>query len=201
MPRTSHVSRRWLFCSSACLGQGQHTVAPAFQCHALQSPDTSPSSLALSLQSVSVSFLVVFRNLISVFVAAFEFFVQVGATLQPRFPHTSHELERRDNASAWQGLGAFLQCCRWFAPHLQSFGFCFPCLACPHPVQGAALYAVGDAAAAAVKHTDLNVETSEVLSLRLFGYLLVAINLSSTFAYTIICKRALKKLELQATPP
>ena len=42
--------------------------------------------------------------------------------------------------------------------------------------------AVGDAAAA-VKHTDPNAETSELLSLRLFGYLLVAINLSSTFAY------------------
>lgn len=70
----------------------------------------------------------------------------------------------------------------------------------PTPVQGAALYAVGDAAAAAVKRTDTNAETSELLSLRLFGYLLVAINLTSTFAYNIICKRALKKLELQASP-
>ena len=42
-------------------------------------PTTTNSSLALSLQSVSVSFLVVFRNLIAVFVAAFEFFVQVNA--------------------------------------------------------------------------------------------------------------------------
>jgi hypothetical protein len=39
-----------------------------------------PSILALSLHTVSVSFLVVFRNLIALFVAAFEYFVQVNAS-------------------------------------------------------------------------------------------------------------------------
>ncbi len=47
----------------------------------------------------------------------------------------------------------------------------------------------------------LSDETSELLSLRLFGYFLVAVNLTSTFAYNIVCKRALKKMELQVRVP
>lgn len=43
-------------------------------------PPPLPSILALSLHTVSVSFLVVFRNLIALFVAAFEYFVQVNAS-------------------------------------------------------------------------------------------------------------------------
>jgi hypothetical protein len=71
------------------------------------------------------------------------------------------------------------------------------------PVQGAALYAAGDAAAAAEKllHSDRleTVESAELISRRWLGYFLVAVNLTSTFAYNILCKRALKRLDLQAS--
>ena len=72
-------------------------------------------------------------------------------------------------------------------------------------MQGASLYAAGDAAAAAEKslqgNTSTTAETSELMYWRLFGYALVAINLVATFAYNIVCKRTLKKMELQALHP
>jgi hypothetical protein len=83
-----------------------------------------PSSLALSLHSVSVSFLVVFRNLIAVFVAAFEFFVQ--AALSPHCPHAcliaiSHDVRCRDRASAWVDWAACWPCCRSMLLHAVIF--------------------------------------------------------------------------------
>ena len=72
-------------------------------------------------------------------------------------------------------------------------------------LQGAGLYAVGDAAAAAEiydqKGQGLLAETAQLHSSRLFGYTLVAINLASTFAYNIVCKRALRKMELPVPSP
>ncbi len=72
-------------------------------------------------------------------------------------------------------------------------------------MQGASLYAAGDAAAATEKslqgNTSTTAETAELMYWRLFGYALVAINLVATFAYNIVCKRTLKKMELQAPPP
>ncbi len=65
-------------------------------------------------------------------------------------------------------------------------------------MQGAGIYAAGDALAAVEKHNQKGQdETLELLSLRSLGYFFVAVNLTSTFAYNIICKRALKKMELQ----
>lgn len=102
---------------------GSRCNFPPFCLHPLPWHDTRPSasSLALSMKSVSVSFLVVFRNLIAVFVAAFEFFVQVNApafaTLHPLLDASrlSHACTRRDKESAWGDWVAFLQCCRWLS--------------------------------------------------------------------------------------
>jgi hypothetical protein len=70
-------------------------------------------------------------------------------------------------------------------------------------VQGAALYAAGDAAAAAEKlllsDRHETVESAELISHRWLGYFLVAVNLTSTFAYNILCKRTLKSMDLQAS--
>ena len=46
-------------------------------------------------------------------------------------------------------------------------------------------------------------ETEELISRRWLGHFLVAVNLSATFAYNIVCKRKLKSMDLQASalPP